>query len=96
MAFIALGVLLLFDNALLALGNILMIFGIIFIVGVPRTRLLLFHRNHFISTLLFITGFVLVLGGWAKMGLVVEGMGGLSYGHAFDAIYEEIDRNCCR
>lgn len=78
MAFISLGVLLLFDTALLALGNILMISGVVLTLGMTRIQLLLFNRNRIKSTLLIIAGLALVLGRWAKVGLLLEAIGGLS------------------
>lgn len=80
-AFLLLGVILLFDRALLALGNMLFLFGLVMFIG-PRDAYGFFVKKSKLRvSICFLSGVVLVVMGWTFIGLVVElyGATGLFY-----------------
>jgi hypothetical protein len=70
--FLFLGMVLLFDKGLLAIGNILFICGLAFVIGLERTFRFFFQRHKLKSTGFFIGGMVIVLIGWPVVGMCVE------------------------
>ncbi|XP_062567336.1 vesicle transport protein GOT1B-like [Saccostrea cucullata] len=77
-AFLFLGVLFLFDKGLLAIGNILFICGLAFVIGLERTFRFFFQRHKLKATSFFVGGILIVLLGWPVIGMCVE-MYGLSF-----------------
>ncbi|KAG5880119.1 hypothetical protein JTB14_027056 [Gonioctena quinquepunctata] len=73
--FIFLGVILLFDRSLLALGNILFIAGLAAVIGRERTFRFFFQRHKVKGSLAFFGGIALVLLRWPLVGMIVETYG---------------------
>jgi len=74
-AFLFLGVLLLFDKGLLAIGNILFISGLGCVIGPWRTFNFFFQRHKLKASLAFIGGIFIVLMGWPIVGMIFETYG---------------------
>ncbi|CAG9106211.1 unnamed protein product [Plutella xylostella] len=72
MTFLFLGVLLLFDKGLLAIGNILFISGLACVIGLQRTFFFFFQRHKLRASVAFFGGIVVVLLGWPVVGMVAE------------------------
>jgi hypothetical protein len=73
--FLALGVMLFFDSGLLAIGNILLLAGLPFIIGLRRTIVFFnpFERRRRLRGILcFLGGFCLVLFRWGLLGMLIE------------------------
>lgn len=73
--FLFLGVLLLFDKGLLAIGNILFISGLGCVIGPRRTFSFFFQRHKFKGSVSFISGIIIVLMGWPIVGMIFETYG---------------------
>ncbi|XP_076451089.1 vesicle transport protein GOT1B-like [Babylonia areolata] len=71
-AFLFLGMLMLFDKGLLAIGNILFISGLAFVIGLERTFRFFFQKHKAKATGFFAGGILIVLLGWPMVGMVVE------------------------
>uniref|UniRef100_A0A8C7G9I3 Golgi transport 1Bb n=1 Tax=Oncorhynchus kisutch TaxID=8019 RepID=A0A8C7G9I3_ONCKI len=70
--FLFFGMVLFFDKALLAIGNILFVAGLAFVIGLERTFKFFFQRHKFKATSFFLGGVVVVLIGWPIIGVVLE------------------------
>lgn len=75
MAFLFLGVMLLFDKGLLAIGNILFLSGLGFIIGLERTFWFFFQKHKIKASIAFFSGIAIVLFGWPLIGMIVETYG---------------------
>ncbi|XP_017062296.1 vesicle transport protein GOT1B [Drosophila ficusphila] len=74
-SFLFLGMLLLFDKGLLAIGNILFISGLGCVTGVERTFRFFFQRHKVKGTTAFLGGIVIVLLGFPIIGMIIESYG---------------------
>lgn len=72
MAFLFLGTLLLFDKGLLAIGNILFLCGLSFVIGLERTFRFFFQRHKVKASVAFFGGILVVLIGWPLIGMLIE------------------------
>mmetsp|Transcript_5111 Transcript_5111/g.9952 ORF Transcript_5111/g.9952 Transcript_5111/m.9952 type:complete len:115 (+) Transcript_5111:1-345(+) len=61
-----------FDNGLLALGNIYLVSGCFIMLGYPRTKGLLLKYSNLKFTLFLVAGFTIVIAGWPRIGILVE------------------------
>ena len=73
--FLVLGMLMLFDRALLAFGNLLFLAGIFMILGLTRTTNFFFNRRRIYGSLFLIAGLFLILIRWTFIGMIVECFG---------------------
>ncbi|XP_071483634.1 vesicle transport protein GOT1B-like [Diadema setosum] len=73
--FLFLGVVFLFDKGLLALGNILFLVGLAFVIGLERTFRFFFQPHKLKGTGFFLGGIVIVLIGWPLIGMIIETYG---------------------
>lgn len=70
--FLFFGMILFFDKALLAIGNILFVAGLSFVIGLERTFRFFFQRHKMKATGFFLGGVCVVLIGWPIVGVVLE------------------------
>lgn len=75
MSFLFLGVLLLFDKGLLAIGNILFIAGLACVIGLERTFRFFFQKHKVKASVAFFGGITVVLLGWPLFGMLIETYG---------------------
>ncbi|KAH8587562.1 Got1 family protein [Bisporella sp. PMI_857] len=66
------GVLLFFDRAMLAMGNILFLIGLTIIIGPAKTLAFFARRQKLKGTAAFFFGLLLILMRWALIGFMVE------------------------
>ncbi|KAL3420147.1 got1 family protein [Phlyctema vagabunda] len=66
------GVLMFFDRAMLAMGNILFLIGLTIIIGPQKTALFFARRQKLKGTGAFFGGLVLILMRWPLIGFLVE------------------------
>ncbi|XP_071120201.1 vesicle transport protein GOT1B-like [Mytilus edulis] len=71
-AFLFLGIMFFFDRGLLAIGNILFIVGLSFVIGMERTVRFFFQKHKIKATSFFIGGIFVVLLGFPVIGMCVE------------------------
>lgn len=71
-SFLFIGMLLLFDKSLLALGNILFIAGLACVIGIERTFRFFFQRHKWKASASFFSGILIVLFKWPLIGMVLE------------------------
>ncbi|CAL8321276.1 unnamed protein product [Gadus morhua 'NCC'] len=70
--FLFFGMMLFFDKALLAIGNILFVAGLSFVIGWERTFRFFFQKHKIKATSFFLGGVLVVLIGWPIIGVVLE------------------------
>ncbi|KAJ3612016.1 hypothetical protein NHX12_020294 [Muraenolepis orangiensis] len=70
--FLFFGMMLFFDKALLAIGNILFVAGLSFVIGLERTFRFFFQKHKAKATGFFLGGVLVVLIGWPVVGVVLE------------------------
>eukprot|EP01134_Creolimax_fragrantissima_P000689 CFRG0689T1 len=70
--FLMLGILLVFDRGLLAMGNILFMLGLALLNGMTKFLRLILQRDRWYGSLAFVGGIVIVLSGWCFLGIVME------------------------
>ena len=78
LGFVTLGVVLLFDASLIAIGNTLFLAGLCFAIGVKRTITLFTRRDRIRGTICFFLGIVLVIMRWGLIGMSIEAFGFLN------------------
>jgi len=66
------GVLLFFDRAMLAMGNVLFLIGLTLIIGAQKTLAFFARRQKFKGTAAFVAGILLILLRWPLVGFCVE------------------------
>jgi len=71
-AFLVLGVILLFDKGLLAIGNILFLSGLAFLIGLNRSFRFFFQWHKLRASVCFFGGIFVVLLGWPLIGMIIE------------------------
>lgn len=71
-AFTGLGVLMLFEKGLLAMGNVLFLAGVTLIIGPSRSVRFFFQKKKAKGSLFFFAGMFLVLIGWPVIGVALE------------------------
>merc|ERR1712156_937039 len=74
-AFLFLGMLLLFDKGLLAVGNILFLSGLAFVIGLERTFRFFFQYHKIKGSSAFFGGIFVVLLGYPLIGMIIEAYG---------------------
>ncbi|PWY98658.1 putative GOT1-membrane protein required for ER to Golgi transport [Testicularia cyperi] len=85
--FILIGIVLFFDAALLALGNVLFTAGIALLIGPQKTFYFFARKQKIRGTICFFTGMILVFCKWAVIGMLVEAFGFLNlFGDFFPVI----------
>ncbi|KMT04152.1 hypothetical protein BVRB_8g186010 [Beta vulgaris subsp. vulgaris] len=73
--FTTLGVFMLFDKGLLAMGNILFLSGVALTIGLTSTLQFFMKPQNYKGTISFGAGFVLVVIGWPIVGMILESYG---------------------
>uniref|UniRef100_A0A3Q4I1A1 Golgi transport 1Ba n=1 Tax=Neolamprologus brichardi TaxID=32507 RepID=A0A3Q4I1A1_NEOBR len=68
--FLFFGMILFFDKALLAIGNILFVAGLSFVIGLERTFRFFFQKHKMKATSFFLGGVFVVLIGWPIIGVL--------------------------
>jgi hypothetical protein len=82
--FMFLGVVMLLDSAMLTIGNLLFISGVVMIMGLERCQSFFFAPHRRRATACFAVGIVLVVLRWCFVGLLVQGFGMLNlFGNFF-------------
>ncbi|GBE81462.1 Got1-domain-containing protein [Sparassis latifolia] len=85
--FMMLGVILFFDGALLALGNVLFLSGLTLIIGPHKTFYFFARRQKIRGTACFLGGIMLVFFKWPVVGVILETLGFLNlFGDFFPVI----------
>ncbi|KAA1079959.1 Golgi Transport [Puccinia graminis f. sp. tritici] len=85
--FLMLGSMLFFDGPLLALGNILFLTGITFVIGPQKTYYFFARRNKVRGTICFLGGIILVFLKYPFFGILIEMFGFLNlFGDFFPVI----------
>jgi hypothetical protein len=69
------GVMLFFDRAMLAMGNILFLIGLTIIIGPQKTLLFFARKQKLKGTAAFFAGLLLILLRWTFIGFLVEAYG---------------------
>ncbi|KAF4587420.1 Got1 family protein [Ophiocordyceps camponoti-floridani] len=69
------GVMLFFDRAMLAMGNILFLIGLTIIIGPQKTMLFFARKQKAKGTVAFFVGLGLILARWTLIGFLVEAYG---------------------
>ncbi|CAI4035759.1 hypothetical protein SMKI_13G4110 [Saccharomyces mikatae IFO 1815] len=73
--FFLFGIFTFFDRALLALGNVLFLIGVILIIGSQKTYIFFTRPNKRRGSLFFLVGAFLILLKWTFSGFIIESLG---------------------
>ncbi|KAF5326087.1 hypothetical protein D9611_000110 [Ephemerocybe angulata] len=85
--FMFLGVMFLFDGALLALGNILFVSGLALIIGPQKTVSFFARKQKIRGSLCFFGGILLIFFKWPFIGMLIETFGFLNlFGDFFPVV----------
>lgn len=76
--FLILGIILFFDAALLALGNVLFTAGITLLIGPQKTFYFFARKQKMRGTICFFLGMCLVFAKWTFFGMIIEIFGFLN------------------
>mmetsp|Transcript_19675 Transcript_19675/g.21891 ORF Transcript_19675/g.21891 Transcript_19675/m.21891 type:complete len:141 (+) Transcript_19675:41-463(+) len=91
--FTFLGVVMFLDRGFLAIGNLSFLSGVTLLLGVNKTLRFFMQRRKIKGTLCFLGGILLVLYGWALVGLAVEIFGFINlFGDFFPQILPFVRR----
>eukprot|EP01117_Protostelium_nocturnum_P007769 TRINITY_DN2780_c0_g1_i1.p1 TRINITY_DN2780_c0_g1~~TRINITY_DN2780_c0_g1_i1.p1 ORF type:complete len:139 (-),score=25.70 TRINITY_DN2780_c0_g1_i1:127-543(-) len=87
------GVLLLFDRGLLAIGNLLFLAGITLVIGFRKTFRFFSQKRKLKGTICFLGGIVLVIVGWTFIGMCIEVFGFINlFGDFFPVVLSFLRR----
>ncbi|OLY85103.1 Protein transport protein GOT1 [Smittium mucronatum] len=75
MALIVLGVILMFDAGLIAIGNILFLLGVFLIIGFQKSVVFFSRKEKIRGTICFFLGLVLIFMKYSIFGMVLEAFG---------------------
>ncbi|KAG9508446.1 Vacuolar protein sorting-associated protein 11-like protein, partial [Fragariocoptes setiger] len=75
LTFIFLGIVLLFDKGLLAIGNVLFITGVSFLIGLRKTFTFFLQKHKLKGSIAFFLGIFIVLSGHPVIGILIEACG---------------------
>lgn len=93
LAFSLLGVALLFDKKLLAMGNVLYLSGVLLIIGPSRSVKFFFQKRKAKASIFFFVGMAIVLLGWPILGMGLEGFGFINlFGDFFPVVIAFLKR----
>ena len=73
--FFLFGIFAFFDRALLALGNILFLIGVLLIIGPQRTFVFFTRPTKRRGTVFLLTGILMILCKWTFLGFLIESLG---------------------
>jgi hypothetical protein len=76
--FMFLGVIFLLDSALLTLGNLLFVAGVVLVMGPQRCRTFFLDPARRRASVCFVVGVFLVMMRWCFFGLIIQGFGALN------------------
>ena len=92
--FLFLGMMFLFDTALLAIGNLMFIGGVVLVIGIQNTTMFFFKRYR--GALCFLGGMILVLFGYSILGMGIEIFGIFNlFGNFFPMIWSAVQAMPC-
>jgi hypothetical protein len=90
--FSTLGIMLFLDSALLTLGNLLFVSGVVLVMGTHRCKNFFFDRSRWRASGCFFVGILMVMRGWCLVGLMLQGFGGLNlFGNFFPMIVRVLE-----
>lgn len=93
LAFSLLGVLLLFDKKLLAMGNVLYLSGVMLIIGPTRSVKFFFQKRKAKASVFFFVGMAIVLLGLPMIGMAIEAFGFINlFGDFFPVVVSFLKR----
>mmetsp|Transcript_21652 Transcript_21652/g.31513 ORF Transcript_21652/g.31513 Transcript_21652/m.31513 type:complete len:141 (+) Transcript_21652:188-610(+) len=75
LGFISIGMIMLFDSAMIAIGNTLFLCGLYFSIGLKRTISLFTRPDRIRGTICFFLGIALVLFRYPVVGMILESFG---------------------
>lgn len=75
LGFVTVGVIMMLDSAMIAIGNTLFLFGLYFSIGLKRTINLFSRPDRIRGTICFFLGVALVLWRWSLIGMILEAFG---------------------
>eukprot|EP01134_Creolimax_fragrantissima_P002350 CFRG2350T1 len=91
--FLLLGVLTFFDRALLAMGNVMFLAGVVMLIGISKTFAFFFRPGKLRGASTFLGGIVLVLIGYPVVGMAIELFGFINlFGDFFPTIVQFLRR----